>query len=76
MGRGGSGILRHNNSIGGTADEKADPRHTPRNWYEFKEILATFDALLWVLFGDLPPLYDQVLTLWRVLNHPSIKVAK
>ena len=36
-------------------------------------MLATFDALLWVLFGDVFPLYDQVLKLWRVLNQPSNK---
>ena len=51
----------------------ADLRRPPRNWYELNEILATFDALLWVLFGDVCPLYDQVLKLWRVLNHPSRK---
>ena len=39
-------------------------------------MLATFDALLWVLFGDVCPLYDQIYKLWRVLNHPSIKVTK
>ena len=39
-------------------------------------MLDTFAALLWVLFGDVLPLYDQVLKLWRVLNHPLIKVVK
>ena len=30
-------------------------------------------ALLWVLFGYMCPLYDQINKFWRVLNHPSIK---
>ena len=53
--------------------KKLDPRRLPRNWYKLKEMLATFAALLWVLFGDVCPLYDQIYKLWRVLNHPSIK---
>ena len=53
--------------------KKSDPRGPPRKWYELKEMLSTFAALLWSLFGDVCPLYDQVLKLWRVLNHPSIK---
>ena len=56
--------------------KKSDPRRPPRNWYELKEMLATFPALLWVLFGDVCPLYDQIYKLWRVLNHPSIKSVK
>ena len=39
-------------------------------------MLATFDALLWVFFGDVLPLYDQIYKLWRLLNHPSIKEVK
>ena len=39
-------------------------------------MLAKFAALLWGLFGDVCPLYDQSYKLWRVLNHPSIKVVK
>ena len=39
-------------------------------------MLATFAALLWVLFGYVCPLYDQIYKLWRVLNHPSIKSVK
>ena len=39
-------------------------------------MLATFSALLWVLFGDVCPLYYQVLKLWRVFNHPSLKAVK
>ena len=39
-------------------------------------MLATFAALLRVLFGDVCPIYDQFLKLWRVLKHPSIKVVK
>ena len=35
--------------------KKADPRRPPRNWYEVKEMLATFAALLWVLFGGVCP---------------------
>ena len=38
--------------------KKIDPRHPPRNWYELKEVIATFAALLWVLFGYVCPLYD------------------
>ena len=53
--------------------KKSDPRRLPRNWYELKEMLSTFAALLWVLFEDVFPLYDQIYKLWRVLNHPSIK---
>ena len=56
--------------------KKSDPRRPPRNWYELKEMLATFAALLWVLFGDVCPLYDQIYKLWRVLNHPYIKSVK
>ena len=56
--------------------KKADPRIPPRHWYELKEILASFAALLWVLFGDVCPLYHQILKLWRVLKHPSIKAVK
>ena len=56
--------------------KKADPRHPPRNWYELKEMLATFAEFLWVMFGDVCPLYDQIYKLWRVLNHPSIKAVK
>ena len=40
--------------------KKSDPRRPPRNWYKLKEMLATFAALLWVLFGDVCPLYDQI----------------
>ena len=54
----------------------SDPRRPPRNWYELKEILAKFSALLWVSCGDVCPLYDQVLKLWRLLNHPFIKSVK
>ena len=39
-------------------------------------MLATFAALLWVLFGDVCPLYDQVLQLCRVLKYPSLKAVK
>ena len=39
-------------------------------------MLATFSALLWVLFGDVCPLYDQIYKLWSLLNHPSIKSVK
>ena len=55
---------------------KSDPRRPPRNWYELEEMLATFFALLWVLFGDLCPLYDKIYKLWRLLNHPSMKAVK
>ena len=53
--------------------KKSDPRCSPRNWYELKEMLDIFAALLWLLFGDVCPLYDQVLKIWRVLNHHSPK---
>ena len=43
--------------------KKSDPRRPPRNWYELKEMLAAFAALLWVLFGDVCPLCDQILKL-------------
>ena len=56
--------------------KKEYPRRPPKNWYELKEMLATFAALLWVLFGDVCPLYDQIHKLWRVLKHPSIKAVK
>ena len=56
--------------------KKVDPRRPPRNCYELKEMLAIFAALLWVLFGDVCPLYDQILKLWGVLNHTSIKSVK
>ena len=56
--------------------KKTDPRSLPINWYELKEMMATFAELLWVLFGDVCPLYDQSYKSWRVLNHPSIKVVK
>ena len=56
--------------------KKEDPRLPPRNWYEFKEMLATFAALLWVLFGYVCPLYDHIYSLLRVLNHPYIKAVK
>ena len=35
-----------------TQTKKVDPRRSPRNWYELKEMLTKFAALLWVLFGD------------------------
>ena len=53
--------------------KKSDPRRRPRNWYGLKEMISTFAALLWVLFGDVCPLYDQIYKLWRLLNHPYIK---
>ena len=56
--------------------KKEDPRRPLRNWYELKEMIATFAELLWVLFGDMCPLYNQFLKIWRVLNHPSIKAVK
>ena len=56
--------------------EKSDPRRPQRQWYELKQIIATFAALLWVLFGCVCPLYDLVLKIWRVLNHPFIKAVK
>ena len=37
---------------------------------------ATFATLLWVLFGYVCTLYDQVLKLWRLLNHLFIKSVK
>ena len=40
--------------------KKSDPRRLPRNWYELKEMLSTFAALLRVLFEDVFPLYDQI----------------
>ena len=39
-------------------------------------MLDKFAALLWLLFGGVCPLYDQVLKLWRVLSHPSLKSVK
>ena len=54
--------------------KKEDPRRPPRNWYELKEILTTFAALLCVLFGYVCPLYDKIYKLWRVLNRPSIAI--
>ena len=56
--------------------KKSDPRRPPRNWYELKEMVATFAALLRVFFGHLCPLYDQIIKLWRVLSHSSIKAVK
>ena len=56
--------------------KKTDPRRPPRDWYELKEMLTKFAALFWVLFGDVCPLYDKILKLWRVLNHPSIQSSK
>ena len=56
--------------------KKPDPRRPPRNWYELKEMIATFAALLWVLIEDVCPLYDKVLKLLRVSNHLSIKSVK
>ena len=56
--------------------KKLDPRRPPRNWYELKEMLAIFAASLWVLFGYVCPIYDQILKLGRVLNHPYIKAVK
>ena len=56
--------------------KKSDPRHPPIKWYELKEMLVTFAALLWVLFEDACPLYYQVLKLWRVLNYPLLKAVK
>ena len=38
-------------------------------------MISTLAELLWVLFGDVCPLYDQSYKLWRVLNQPSIKAA-
>ena len=38
--------------------KKADPRRPPRNWYELKDMISTFAVLLWLLFGDVCPLYD------------------
>ena len=55
--------------------KKSDPRCPPRNWYELKDMIYTFAALLWVLFGYVCPLYDQIYKLWRVLNHPYTKAA-
>ena len=40
--------------------KKAYPRRPPRNWYELKEMLSTFAALLWVLFGDVCLLYESI----------------
>ena len=56
--------------------KKSYPRRPPRNWYKLKEMLDIFAALLWVLFGDVCPLYYQTYKLWRVLNHPYIKSEK
>ena len=56
--------------------KKSDPRRPPRNWYKLKEMVAKFAALLWVLFENVCPLYYQIYKLWRVLNHPSIKLVK
>ena len=39
-------------------------------------MLAIFAASLWVLFGYVCPIYDQILKLGRVLNHPYIKAVK
>ena len=56
--------------------KKSDPRLPPRNCYELKEMLDKFDAFLWVLFGDVCPIYDQLLKLWSVLKYPSLKAFK
>ena len=56
--------------------KKAYPRRPPRKWYELKEMLDTFAALLWLFFEYVCPLYGQILKLRRVLNHPSIKAVK
>ena len=44
--------LRDKDSIRANTDEKSDPRCPLRNCYELKEMIATFAALLWLLFGD------------------------
>ena len=59
-----------------TQMKKQYPMLPPRKWYKLKETLATFAAFLWLLFGDLCPLYDQIYKLWRVFNHPYIKAVK
>ena len=55
---------------------KTGTRIPPRNWYELKGIFNTFSALLYMLFGYVRPLYEQILHLWRVLNHPYLKAFK
>ena len=56
--------------------KKSDTRHPSRNCYKLRDMLTTFAALWWVLFGGVCPLYDQVLQLWRVLNHTLVKAVK
>ena len=50
--------------------KKSDPGQPPRNWYKLKEMLAKFAALLWVLFGDVCPLYNKIYKLWRGVETP------
>ena len=56
--------------------EKVYPMRSPVNWYELKKMLATFAESFWVLFGDVCPLYDQILKLRRGLKRPYTKSVK
>ena len=75
-GRGGRGIPRHKNSIGGTADEKTRSNAPPKKlvWVEgdVSYICCILVGVIWRFF----PLYGQVLNIWRILNHSSITEVK
>ena len=50
-----------------------DPRNTPGNLYALREMLCTFSALLWTVFGDLCPLHIQVFRLFETIDTVAVR---
>ena len=53
--------------------KKSDPINSPGNLYALREMLFTFDALLWTLLGYLCSFYIQVFRLWEILDTEAVR---
>ena len=53
--------------------KKSDQQNPAGNLYALRRMLCTFAALLWTLFGELCPLYNQVFRLWEILDTESVR---
>ena len=52
---------------------KSDPQNPPGNMYALREMLCTFAALIWMLFGELCSLYIQVFILWEIMDTEAVR---
>jgi hypothetical protein len=55
---------------------KTETRRPPRNYHELKLNVATYAALLWVLYGEHCDLYKKTVAIWECLNSKWVKASK